>query len=285
MDTLVVHTGGIGDLLLAFPAIAALGADGPVDLLGRPGRLALARLAGIARHVLDLDASGFSSLFTGIPSGRLREQVQPYGRVVVWMRDDDGQIANGLRACGPADVRCFPGIPPADWDRHASAYFLDCLGLEAAAEPFRIGLPAEPPVRDLLIHPGSGSKSKNWPRERYEAVTATLLERGLGVAWSLGPAEEGLVLPRGVARVAPPNLEALAGELVLSRCYLGNDSGVTHLAAAVGLPVVALFGPTNPAVWAPAAPAVTVLRGEPWPDTDTVRNAVLRALGQREPPR
>jgi heptosyltransferase III len=60
------------------------------------------------------------------------------------------------------------------------------------------------------------------------------------------------------------NLFDLARWLAGAALYIGNDSGITHLAAAVGIPVIALFGPTSPDIWAPRGPNVTVLR-EPTP--------------------
>ena len=68
----------------------------------------------------------------------------------------------------------------------------------------------------------------------------------------------------------------LAGVIQRSRVYLGNDSGVTHLAAAVGTPTLALFGPTSPAVWAPRGEHVGVLH-EPRLD-DLKEKTVLERL-------
>lgn len=71
------------------------------------------------------------------------------------------------------------------------------------------------------------------------------------------------------------SLVELARSLAGARLYIGNDSGVSHLAAAVGCPTVVLFGPTDPRVWAPRGGHVTVVRGMPWPEV----GQVLEALG------
>lgn len=73
-------------------------------------------------------------------------------------------------------------------------------------------------------------------------------------------------------------LVELSRHLAAARLYLGNDSGVSHLAAAVGCPTVAVFGPTEPRVWAPRGARVKVLKGDPWPHVAPVMDAV-RLLG------
>lgn len=105
-----------------------------------------------------------------------------------------------------------------------------------------------------VIHPFSGSARKNWPLERFRAVAARL-ERVMPVKWCAG--EEDPPLP-GAVRI--DDLYELACWLASARMYIGNDSGVTHLAAAVGTPVLALFGPTDPEVWAPRGNNVRVGR-------------------------
>ncbi len=73
-------------------------------------------------------------------------------------------------------------------------------------------------------------------------------------------------------------LELAEAGAVLSECalYVGNDSGITHLAAGLGVPTVAVFGPTDPAVWRPLGPRVRVVRGRPWPTVEEVRGAALQ---------
>jgi heptosyltransferase III len=103
-----------------------------------------------------------------------------------------------------------------------------------------------------------------------------------------GPADSGAIaqLLAGLEGERPPvasslGVPLLAALLSLSGCYLGNDSGVTHLAAAAGAPVVALFGPTDPAVWGPRGRKVTVLRAGDGPGETMDRIApepVLQAV-------
>jgi len=95
--------------------------------------------------------------------------------------------------------------------------------------------------------------------------------RRLSVRWCAAPADS---LP-GAVQI--DNLYKLACWLATARVYLGNDSGITHLAAATGVPVVALFGPSDPAVWAPRGDTVRVVARSTMDEitVEEVRSAVL----------
>jgi ADP-heptose:LPS heptosyltransferase len=129
---------------------------------------------------------------------------------------------------------------------------------------------------DVIIQPGSGSPKKNWPLAQFEELAMWLKEQGYQVRWCLGPAEEEW-LRRPDALPAMP-LEELAGVLAGARLFVGNDSGISHLAAAAGCPTVAIFGSTNPAIWKPAGPRVHVVGGDTWPDLSSVFNAAMSFL-------
>lgn len=104
-----------------------------------------------------------------------------------------------------------------------------------------------------VIHPFSGSARKNWPLNLFREVAARL---EMHVRWCAGPDE---AIENAVRF---DNLYDLACWLASARAYIGNDSGITHLAAAVGMPVVAIFGPTDPALWAPRGDRVRVVSGQ-----------------------
>lgn len=269
--TLVVHSGGIGDFILCCPSIAHLAAQGPLDLLGHLDRVRLAVAGGVARAAYDLDHVDFASVYS-TPSARLKTFLASYDRAVVWLRDS-GEIESAFRDAGIADVHCFAGIPPQGWKQHASEYYCACV--HAPPQP-HVHLSVQPGdvVHDVLIHPGSGGTQKNWPTANYVALSAALIERRRNVTWCLGPAEEDLAAPEGVKALRCTSLTELAGHLANAALYVGNDSGTTHLAAAVGCETVALFGPTDPAVWAPQEEHVTVLRGTPWPTVEAVLDQI-----------
>jgi len=134
---------------------------------------------------------------------------------------------------------------------HAADFFLRQVGGEGQAVP-RIECEQATRGDFAVIHPFSGSACKNWPLERFRELAERL---AMPVQWCAGP-EESL---DGAVRFE--NLYDLACWLASARVYIGNDSGITHLAAAVGTPVVAIFGPTDPEVWAPRGERVRVVSG------------------------
>lgn len=268
MRTLVVHTGGIGDFLLACPAIAKL--DGTVELLGRVERLMLAVEAGIAQAAHDIESTDFHTLLT-TPSDRLKAFLTPFDRAVVWMRDADGRLGRSLRSTGIEHVELFSGLPDADWTGHASEYYANCLHVAPDPE-FQLQFEPNQESRDVIFHPGSGSPSKNWPLEQFHALAEMLNRAGHRVEWCLGPAElERLPeAPSLKPALDYRSLIELAPTLAGARLYVGNDSGITHLAACVGCPTMAIFGPTDPRVWAPLGAHVRITHDAEWPDAEIV---------------
>ena len=135
--------------------------------------------------------------------------------------------------------------------------------------------PEDEPKYDIIIHPGSGSPKKNWPMEHFAAVADAIKSSGHQVSWIRGPAEEDLDYPVDAEMVKADGLMDLAKRLAATNFYIGNDSGITHLAATVGCRTVAVFGPTNPVVWAPRGDEVCVISDNPWP----IKEAVQEAFG------
>lgn len=270
--TLVVHTGGIGDFLLFCPSLMRLNEDGPVRAAGIRSRLLLAEAAGLLDASYDLDDIAFDSVFS-CPSPRLERFLAEFDRAVIWMKDD-GAIRGALETCGVRDALVFPGLPPETWNRHATQYYASCLGYDGLP-PLRLPVTPSESSHDVLLHPGSGGKRKNWPIARFRDLSDALSAQGRTVTWIAGPAEDGLQFPPSASVLRMPSLVSLARELASARLYIGNDSGVTHLAAACGCPTVALFGPTNPAVWAPRGDRVRVVQGDPWPSAQKVLEAAL----------
>ena len=148
---------------------------------------------------------------------------------------------------------------------HAADFFLRQAGGSATAIP-RIAITGEP-RNAAVIHPLSGSARKNWPTARFIALADRL---PLDVEWA---ARENWL------RFA--NLRELSTWMAGARLYIGNDSGITHLAAALGVPVVALFCPTDPEVWGPRGSNVRIIRAPAMDEisVDAVLSAAVEILG------
>jgi heptosyltransferase III len=268
------------------------------------GNLAAARLAplaGLADAWTAFDDPAVGGLFT--PSGPgPAAAFGPILTAVAWCGDPDGVLVRNLGRLGAEQVIVAPSRPPPDEVTHVADHLVDTLrplGInpEVGAAPIRFDIPeslavaAEDHLRRLdlagrrfiAVHPGSGSPRKNWPPESL----AVLLERvptatGAIALLLAGPAD-GEAVSRLLACLSrrPPILRdvplpVLAAVLRQADAYLGNDSGPTHLAAILGRPTLALFGPTDPALWAPRGPRVRILRHQPLADLRL--DAVLRTL-------
>lgn len=165
-----------------------------------------------------------------------------FDRIVSWYGTNREEFREAVHAL---PFEFHPALPPADCNSHAVDFYLRQVGAPLGATP---RVPASASKRDFIaIHPFSGSPRKNWPLETFQQVAAGL---PMPVEWA--------ATEHGVHRFE--DLGDVANWLASARAYLGNDSGISHLAAAVGTPAVVLFGPTDPAVWAPRGASVTILK-------------------------
>jgi heptosyltransferase III len=239
MRILVIRTCAIGDFVLHLPALRALALAHPrarFTLVGYPATLALARAFIPVEAIFSIDVQPWAGLFAGpLPGFR-------FDVAWVWMKD--ATVADNLRISGVPEVFHANAFPATG---HAAAHLLQTVGLPAPELPDLWNASAT----RVILHPGSGGASKVWPRfaELAQALPdATIL---------LGPCERPLQTGNPVLKNL--SLEAVAGELRDCRVFVGNDSGITHIASYLGTPTVALFGPTDPGIWGPVGRRVKVL--------------------------
>jgi hypothetical protein len=262
VSTLVIHPGPLGDLLLAVPALRALrrlpGGE-PLELAARPSLGALLVALGVADGWRDAEALGLGTLFVGEDVPRV-PALEGRSRVVSWFGARDPVYVRRLRTVAPGAI---VASPTGDGTLPVWTHLLRSVGAPAGAwqEPLSVPEPlAEAGRRALeaagwdggrplaLVHPGAGSRDKRWPAEAFAEVLGRLAGRGpLRVVVHQGPADADAVQALGrhlgcavpVLREAP--LDVLAGALAHADAYLGNDSGPSHLAAALGVPGVVVF--------------------------------------------
>lgn len=307
MAAYLVRGGALGDCILGLPAMAALrdafGRDGFV-FVGPSSFGQLALMSGVCDAAVSLEGPLAANLLhAAVPSPETRRRLASVEAVVVWSYDREGQAARNLATLGIPHRLVAPPFPEPALRLHCADYLAASLAPMGVTVPLpaipRLPFPGSPslssvtptstspsPVtRRIALHPGSGSARKNWPLPRFVALAGRLGRQGWEVVWLLGPAERegGLACrPPADSRVAEtPDLVRLAAALASCSAYVGNDSGVTHLVAALGLPVVAVFGPSDPVQWAPRGEHVEVLsRPAPAPPhlPDASVDEVLAAL-------
>jgi heptosyltransferase-3 len=260
---LAIRPGAIGDLIVSLPALECLRAD-YLELWTATANVPLVRFADRVRGI---PATGLDLLGITAPAPDLLEELRSFDSIVSWYGANRPDFRAHTNSLGlpftflQALPTTYAGTAPAG--RHAADFYLDQvrgLGNCASDGIPRISLAGIPDAgRETfaVVHPFSGSPRKNWPLENFRFL-ARELERTMPVLWCAGP--EDPPLP-GAIQI--PNLYDLACWLARATVYIGNDSGITHLAAAVGTPVLALFGPTDPDVWAPRGPHVQVVKWGP----------------------
>jgi hypothetical protein len=179
--------------------------------------------------------------------GRLRS----FDSIVSWYGSNRDEFRSEVARL-QLPFRFLPALPNPSDRIHAVDFFLREAGCSGPAHP-SIHCPPAPQRDFAVIHPFSGSPRKNWPIDSYLELAHRL---PLPVSWCAGP-EEQLA---GAVRFE--NLLELACWIRTARVYIGNDSGITHLAGAAGAPVVALFGPSDPAIWSPRGTLTRVVAGK-----------------------
>jgi len=296
-STLVIHQGALGDFILALPTLRVLRKTFPNArsvIMGYPRILELVEKRFYAEEIVSIDQKGMASFF--IPEGKLDPVLSrfftSFDLIVVFGKDVEGTLIGNLKKVCEGQILPIKTFPPEHDPIHLSDHLLRELrrynfslpgqepklylkpaDQERGTNYYRWkGLTVSERQEAIIIHPGSGSKKKVWPIDRFlELVRHLQKQVGSRILVVLGPAEgpdvqkvfEGIqwemgpsapVLLRGLS------LLELASVIEGSRVFVGNDSGITHLAAALGVPTVAIFGPSDPRVWSPRGKQVVVIR-------------------------
>jgi heptosyltransferase-3 len=278
---LVIHPGALGDVLQAVPALRALRLDGPLVFSGQPRLGGLLCGLGLVDAVLPFDGLGLEALFSreAAPAS-LVSRLQAFRRVISWFGARDELYPLRLRAI-VKDCVIAPPVPGDDNRTTVWRHLLLTIGAGSRVEVAPVELPrtwreeagrvlvelGAAPTRPLLVtHPGAGSRWKVWPADNLARVIERAVRDSDGQALiHQGPADrevvDGLVriLDARALRLIEPELPLLAAILGHASAFLGGDSGVSHLAAAVGAPAVILFPAETRERWTPWSPTAQAL--------------------------
>jgi heptosyltransferase III len=242
MRRLIIRHGGIGDCVLAMPAIDQWRKDCEYLEIWVPFPVVpLMR----ADRVRSMEATGILTLDNGVAQKSVEDSMRGFDSIISWY--DIGGFREFSIARGFPVEFLIPVPDPALI--HMADYFLQQSGAFGHSVP-HFCCHRFQPKNHVIFHPFSGSKVKDWPDWKFRETAGRM---SVPVSWTAGPLQPW----RGALRFT--SLYDLASWITSARAYVGNDSGITHLAAAVGVPTLALFGPTDPKIWGPRG-CVRVIR-------------------------
>jgi ADP-heptose:LPS heptosyltransferase len=279
---LVIRGGAIGDFVLTLPAIKLLRDSLPrarLEILGYRHIIALAEKRYYADAIRSIEYGKLASFFAKNAdlSYELSDYFGRFDLIVSYLFDPDRIFEINLKRCGIKTL--IAGPPKLSVREHAARQLarpLEELSLQLedpAAKIYPTEVDREFARRFLgdvtdpvvALHPGSGSETKNWPIDRWQELGEHLFAANRKVVIVSGEADEERARlleaawkkrPIQFARnLALPQLAALFERAD----FIGHDSGISHIAAAVGARCLLLFGPTDPAIWAPVNENVTVI--------------------------
>lgn len=288
---LIIHPGALGDVLLAVPAIRRLRVRFPQHEIVLIAAAAVSRLlleCGVISDWLPLEGQACLGLFSGASSisKELYSCVHRCDRAVVWIEDKEGVLGSFFQEFGVPNVQIQSPFSKGLRATHQSDRFLETLGestkdslsertiqvpshlLERGKDSLdALKISQEPSL--VLVHPGSGSVHKRLEPRRMASLIERLWQEGMYPLILEGPADQDAVGQALHFVSRPPlvlrglDLSQLAGVFGRVTVYIGHDSGVTHLAALVGVRTIAIFGPTDPHRWGPYGSHVSIVGGLP----------------------
>jgi heptosyltransferase-2 len=302
---LVIRGGAIGDFILTLPAIAALRRQFPaahLEVLGYPHIAQLALAGGLVNRVQSIEARALAGFFAR--HGQLAEDLADYfsefDLILSYLYDPDQIFQTNVARCTGAQFIVGPHRADERIRLHAAKAYLkplerlaifdaDPIPRLSLAPPFRN--PPTSTLNHLALHPGSGSDRKNWPEAHWAELLQHLVNFTPFSLFLIGGEAEGerlqrlaAALPLARCRVAQSlPLAELARQLARCDAFIGHDSGISHLAAAVGLPGLVLWADTAEEIWRPPSERVIVLR-HPAGLARLPVEKVLQQLRQLSPP-
>jgi heptosyltransferase-3 len=310
----IIHPGAIGDCILVLPLVHYLKETcgyHAIDLIAHadyvrfyPGRTAVDQIRSIESLPLHRLFAPLDE-FTIEKNDVLVEAFSKYEQVISFLGSDTDTFEQNLlfaiHCSHSGDTTMMPlsGAENGPVSSFYIRHFAQQNGLELPAEPHLTNLWITGLSQDMaagtdilcrsgigpqesvcVIQPGSGSDSKCWPLEHFQAITELVLSQHLKPVFLLGPTEIERLSEQDIQKIqsAAPLLTDLSLENVLAviscaDCFIGNDSGISHLAGAMGKKTIAIFGPTHPAQYRPLGPNVYVVQTtdtdfkNPSPDT------------------
>lgn len=283
---LIINSSSIGDFILSLPALFAIRNNSPkayIELMGKSEILGLVENRFYVDKGISIEVNGLSNFFIekdNLP-GFLVKYFKSFKKIFTFLNDREGIFLENLKRTGAEEIYFLKEPSPEAFKDHAIKEYskiIKPLGIKLNikkpelilnkhdrnfAEYFiKSNLFINQENISIAIHPGSGSKKKNWGFDNFIELSEKLKnEFKCNTLLLSGPAEGDKFIKEKNGFINITGLSLIELASVLERCslYIGNDSGITHLASAVGIPVIAIFGPTNIDIWKPIGNMATII--------------------------
>ncbi|MBI5633356.1 MAG: glycosyltransferase family 9 protein [Nitrospirae bacterium] len=284
------HDGALGDTLLSLPCISIIRESAShIHMAGRRDVVCFLKEAGIADEVSSADRGLYCSLYTGSLDEALASFLSGFDMSFIFTVNAESQLVRNVRSVIPG-AQAILTIPPETNPEHAAQFRArQCGNGEGAAQRnITIRVPDKekiwaadllrrqgclfPGCRLIMVHPGSGGRKKCWPLEDYALLIRLVMSDPLLFCLVLsGPAEDAetvraleqlAVSDKRIVHLHDAPLIRIAALFERAGCYIGNDSGVSHLAGIMKCRGMVLFGPTDPGIWKPTGNSLEVLHFE-----------------------
>lgn len=301
----LIRSGALGDTVLMLPTLYLLKRHYPgsiITFVGSHWALKLIPLLNIPCRLVSYDSMELAPLFAASAPTSAPDYIREADLIVAYVANTDGEFAMNLRQVTRGRVIIWDSNPPAD--RHAAEHFASALAqinIDTKNLPAPGLTPGDADRRSVqgwlrhhingnfaVVHPGSGSPHKCWPAEKFARLVTLITSHNKEIVMLQGPAdkkacEKVLVQLPDTAPVTVAGWEDLGKVTALLQqgdFYVGNDSGMSHLAGAAGIKGCAIFGPTDHKMWRPygtaITPVYTMKKQYIWPDVEEVWTRLQR---------
>jgi hypothetical protein len=257
MKTIVYHSGALGDFISIIPVLRIwkMHTASPIDIISKKAHYTLTNHFKLTDGGIDIDSAAIARLFAGNCTDVV-SFINTYSHAILFA-SESSQLVKNFRSGFNGVLYCHDPLPRGEI--HCADYQLSIIDpiKSMYAPEFRIpcipfGNEKTVTSNRVCIHTGSGSRLKNWDFKNYLKLSELLKCKGYTICWIRGFAEMSEHYPDDDCAYTVDSLIDLSIFLRDSLLFIGNDSGISHLAAACGCKVVSLFGPSDPTVWAPA---------------------------------
>jgi len=275
---LVIHHGALGDIVTTFSALIKLkklNYHTAIVCQSNIGQL-VAELQVVDRF-FPLEAAAFATLYSNHVDSAVKKILPSYPTLIPF--SNSRSLEKTLFSITGNEVYRIQPRPAEDQKIHITQHILSSFikyrlfeksGKDTNSILSSTGYtdrrdPHKDPLK-IFLHPGSGSRKKCWPVSNFIEIASAIHANGKRPEFILGPAEYDLSEMFLQQKMSNPKIHTietlteLAGLLKTGGGFIGNDSGVSHLAAFLGLPTVTVFGPSDPEIWKPIGRAVTIVR-------------------------